>query len=381
MQRTFSLLFFIAALVLARDLRSQIDPELNIVGFKFLHYTDKLPDDLLSKRSAVFTIVPDDKNNQRGDWKGMSESAHKTLRSVGIDPVAYYNYQDLSAGEDASKLYSQLLKKREVANIVWIAAVYVQEEHRRTLRFVAVVTPFNSSTNFVDHGEQAWRYQGRTFEEVMKVLRRAVLMQELPRANHLIPEVPEFFSGTNILKGKRYEEYNSDLKIDDLGIQPFAQIEIPQDWPVSDLNDSIANEITANNEWIQEQNQRLQEILVEYPYEYYLAELGAGQSGIFKKGYQYVLVSLNTTGFNVKKMLGFTTDPNESDYITVRYQNGQPSLETLPVQTTVHKFYVKHILTGAVYLGSKWDADTTWEQALINYIENMKSELKIRRRN
>ena len=378
MLRIFSLLFLLTNWGLAPDLRSQSDPEFSIVGYKFLKYSDQLPKNLLSKRSAVFTIVPDDKSHQRGDWQGMSEAAHKTLRSLGIDAVAYYNYQDLSAGVDASKVYSRLLKKREVANIVWVAAFYVQEESRRTLRFVAAVTPFNGTETFVDDGAEAWKYQARDFEQVLRKLRDAVMVQELPQANHLVPETPEFFAGTNILKGKRYEEYNSDLKIEDMGVQPFAETRLPQDWPTSSLNDSIADELTARNALIDGKNQRLQEILAAYPYEYYLAEQGMDQNAIFKKGFQYVLVSLHTTGYNIKKMLGFRTDPNESDYITVRYQDGQSSLETIPVNRTVYKFYVKHILTGAVYVGSKWDADTTWEQALINYIENMKSELKIR---
>lgn len=378
MLRTLSLLFLLADLVLATDLRSQSDPEFNVIGYKFLKYTDALPQDLLSNRSAVFTIVPDNKDNQRGDWQGMSEFAHKAFRSVGIDPVAYYNYQDLSASTDASKVFAQLLKKREVTNLIWIAAVYVQEELRRTLRFVILVTPFNGSESLVDNGQTAWKYQGRGFEEALKELRRAVLSQELPQANHLIPETPEFFSSTNIVKGKRYEEYNSDLRIDDLAVQPFVQTEIPKDLPAGNFNDSLAAEITIHNALVQEKNERLQEILAAYPFEYYLAEQGMDQNAIFKKGFQYVLMPLNTTGYNIKKMLGFPTDPNESDYITVRYQDGQPTLETIPVHTTVYKYYVKHILTGAVFLGSKWDADTSWEQALINYIENMKSELKIR---
>jgi hypothetical protein len=35
-------------------------------------------------------------------------------------------------------------------------------------------------------------------------------------------------------------------------------------------------------------------------------------------------------------------------------------------------------VTGDVYLGTKWDADETMDEALKNYIQNFKDELKIR---
>jgi hypothetical protein len=52
-------------------------------------------------------------------------------------------------------------------------------------------------------------------------------------------------------------------------------------------------------------------------------------------------------------------------------------LKNIAANTVVYKFYVRHIDSGNIFLGTKWDADTTWQDALKNFIGGFKAELKI----
>ena len=149
--------------------------------------------------------------------------------------------------------------------------------------------------------------------------------------------------------------------------------------PPGEVNASLEEDLRAINQEVPLQNQRLAEVMEDYPFDFYLGESGMNEEDIAKKGYQYILYHLHTTGYNIKTMLGYPVDETETDYITVQYRDFTPNLVRIPVSPTgFTSFYVKHILTGNVFLGSKWDADTTWDQALVNYIENMKAEIRKR---
>jgi len=69
----------------------------------------------------------------------------------------------------------------------------------------------------------------------------------------------------------------------------------------------------------------------------------------------------------------------ETDYMTVKNRGGDISLKKIPINAPVVKYYVKQVLSGDVYLGSEWDADMSWDEALINYIEGLKSRVSVRK--
>ncbi|NJN41443.1 MAG: hypothetical protein HC811_03585 [Flammeovirgaceae bacterium] len=62
---------------------------------------------------------------------------------------------------------------------------------------------------------------------------------------------------------------------------------------------------------------------------------------------------------------------------SVTFPNGQLQLKTIPKETVVYKYYIRHIDSGNTFLGTKWDADIRWEDALRNHIKNFKAELNI----
>ncbi len=82
-------------------------------------------------------------------------------------------------------------------------------------------------------------------------------------------------------------------------------------------------------------------------------------------------------GKTAKDLLGYDITRGESAYGSVTFPNGIPQVKTIPVETTVFKFYIKHIESGNTFLGTKWDADESQVQAMKNYIMAFKSEMKL----
>ena len=68
---------------------------------------------------------------------------------------------------------------------------------------------------------------------------------------------------------------------------------------------------------------------------------------------------------------------SESALATVNYPNVVLQLKTIPAATSVFKFYIKNIDEDVFYLGRKWDADVTWQEALKNYVDGYRAAGKL----
>ena len=83
----------------------------------------------------------------------------------------------------------------------------------------------------------------------------------------------------------------------------------------------------------------------------------------------YVLCYIHTRNVVSKEILGYDMTKSESALASVTFPNDAMQLKTIPAETLVYKFYFRHIDSGNVYLGTKWDADVTWQEALRNYLK------------
>ncbi|MEP3387352.1 MAG: hypothetical protein ABJO02_04135, partial [Reichenbachiella sp.] len=164
--------------------------------------------------------------------------------------------------------------------------------------------------------------------------------------------------------------YASDLKVDKLVVPKFQKYEMEDSTALG--SDALAKIATYNAE-VDRKNRRLEEIMLDYPLGYEFSET-ASDVDIYNQGYQFVLLTMHGSGKTIKEMLDYEVDPYETDYVTIRAGS---TLNTLPVDAVVFKYYVKHVYTQDAYLGSRWDADLTWEQALQNFIFHMKDILKV----
>jgi len=62
--------------------------------------------------------------------------------------------------------------------------------------------------------------------------------------------------------------------------------------------------------------------------------------------------------------------------VTVKQNGGRAILRSIPKRAPVYKYYIKHIYSGDVYLGTGWDADETWQEALQNHMDNLLKALE-----
>jgi hypothetical protein len=211
------------------------------------------------------------------------------------------------------------------------------------------VTSFNNENDLVSKNQPAWFGEGVSLTETLTSLYRAAL-SSTKQKNLLINEVPEIDLPVTLISGLRAERFAYDLKVDKLAIPKFGEAE----------KDAV-----------------LEEIFKTYPMPFVLTDNSTPEEELRKKGILYVLCYVHTRGSAAKTLLDYPFSPSESAFVSVTYPDGQVQLKNIPANTPVYKFYVRHIDSGNIFLGSKWDADTSWEQALKNFISGFKAELKI----
>ncbi|MEP2276915.1 MAG: hypothetical protein ABJH98_15770 [Reichenbachiella sp.] len=340
------------------------------LDLKNLDIQPHLPKYLLSRKTVVLVSVPwSDKNpNVRADWKALSAKAHAAFKRMKIDPVAYYYMDDVFASPDANASIAKEMEKREIKYILALEQFPTSSAGVESYRIT--ISGFNDEPSFISERQKAWQTTGPDLDVLLTDMRKDVIRAEMERENYLVPDIPEFFTDANILKGKRIPTYAMDLKVDKLVIPKFKKYEMEDS---AALDAITLAKIAAYNNEVEQKNRRLEEIMIDYPLEYELSE-SSDDRDIYNQGHQFVLLSIHGTGRTVREMLDYEIDPYETDYVSIRSGS---SLHTLPVEAVVYKYYVKHVYTQDVYLGSRWDADLTWEQALQNFIFHMKDILKV----
>ena len=147
----------------------------------------------------------------------------------------------------------------------------------------------------------------------------------------------------NIIKGRRAEFFSLDMKVDKLAVPKFG-------------NESMDREL---DEFLK----------ANYISGYSLTDPNTEEKDLRKQGMPYVLCYVHTRNAAAKQILGYDMTKSESALASVTYPNGALQLKTIPAETSVYKFYLRHIDSGNVYLGTKWDADVTWQEALRNHVK------------
>jgi hypothetical protein len=371
-----SIIFFLFYLVSFVSVAQNFQPVQNkLLNYRALDYDyGFMPENLLSSRSVVVVSVPaESKNGARGEWHEFAEKAHQFFVRLGIDAVAYYYLDDILAGEAVTSAIAENFNKRKIENIVLLDKSRLPSGE---LIQSMIITDFNGKDSFLDHGQQAWYNQNTNFDNVLINLYRALGQHNLELSNYMVIDQPEYYKDTPVMIGRRFEEYQPDLKLDKLVVPSFEKIQLPPN-----IDDPVVLQTIENtNQQIAADNEKLAQIMNQYPFKYGIEDVSTKTNQqLIADGYQYVLMNIHTSGRAVKQFLNYKTSETETDYVSVRVDpNLEVELVTFPVETPVYKFYVKHLYTGDIFLGSKWDADLTWQQALENYINGMKIELKIR---
>ncbi len=371
-------LSFFTFLLITFSLIAQDDVEVNVVGFKFLDYQgNALPDDLLKTKSVVFVSVPtvSKTSPERGDWKKFATEAHSVLKDAGVDPVKYYYMDDVLAGNEVSQAIAEEMKKREIANIIILSHVAFQIKNKDAERYVIVATPFSGDENFMKNGQVAWKTQDKNYDKALKSFSKDAGKLGT-KENLLINDTPEFFETIDIFKGARNASFSEDLRIDKLAVPKFSEIQIPSNPPGGVINNNIRKEAEGYNQNVASLNSKLESAFADYPFEYGLVDENMDDKTLRAHGYHFILLKLNTAGENIKQLLGYESDDIMDDYVTVKQAGGKNIFRSIPKKAPVYKYYIRHINSGDIYLGTGWDADETWHEALENHLFNLVKTIK-----
>lgn len=292
------------------------------------------PANLLSSRSVAlydYTLTPEELSEfQRG------------FQRIGIDAIAYFTVDVVTAGKDPQKAYADYFLERQITNLLFL------EKGSFGFRFTA--TPFNNKPGLVDAAQPAWQMtQPKLNELLTAVLQDSWRAQK--KSNYLVNEFPETDIVVDAIKGRRQEFYAIDLKVDNLAVPKFGD----------EAMDAALDKFFAEN----------------YPLRYKLVDAGSDEQELRRKGFLYVLCFVHTRGQAAKESLGYDMSKGEKSYASITYPEGQLQLKILPKEEVVYKFYFRHIDNGNVFLGTKWDADTAWLDALRNHVMGFRQEAKI----
>jgi len=329
--------------------------------------TNSIPKDLLISKTIVVISSSDGKNKVRGDWKSFAEEAHFYIRKLSIDAVLYFYIDDVIAGYDIQKAITEQMTKRDIKNIFMLSKDKVNGRDQ----YIGVLTQYNQKPNFISNNQSAWKSQTSDLEILFRNLARSIDNANLTLENLLIIDSPEFFRGVDIIRGRRSETFNTDLRIDRLAIPKFEDLPSIENLSAESVAEMTAliNEENSKNLI---RNSQLEQLMADYPYKFEIIPYEYDEKKLLTKGFQFVLMRINSSGRNVRKLLGYEISDDINELITIR----NDSEKSIAIDGMVYKYYVKHINSGDIYLGEQWDGDDNWQDAFDNHIAALVKKLE-----
>ena len=329
--------------------------------------TNSIPKDLLISKTIVVISRNDSENKVRGDWKSLAKEAHFYIRKLSIDAVLYFYIDDVIAGYDVQKAITEQMTKRDIKNIFMLSKDKVNGRDQ----FIGVLTQYNQKPNFISNNQGAWKSQTSDLEILFRNLARSIDNANLTLENLLIIDSPEFFRGVDIIRGRRSETFNTDLRIDRLAIPKFEDLPLIEN-STAESTAEMSTLIKAQNSKNLIRNSQLEQLMADYPYKFEIVPYEYDEKKLLTKGFQFVLMRINSSGRNVRKLLGYKISDDIGELITIR----NDSEKSIPIDGMVYKYYIKHINSGDIYLGEQWDGDDNWQDAFDNHIAALVKKLE-----
>lgn len=270
------------------------------------------------------------------------EEFQKGFQRIGIDAIAYFPIDFVLAGKDVTKAYSEYFIERQVGFLVFL------DKTTEGFRFTAAA--YSQNAALVDLTVPAWQVSNVRINPLLTTLQQDSWRSQ-KKSNYLINDSPELDITIDPIKGRRQEFYAIDLKVDFLAVPRFG-------------------DAAMDNE--------LEQLFAQHwPLRYTVVDAGSNEQELRKKGFLYVLCYVRTRGQAAKEVLGYDMSKGEKSYASISFPENQLQLKIIPREEVVYKFYFRHIDNGNVFLGTKWDADTNWLDALKNHLLGFKQEAKI----
>lgn len=266
------------------------------------------------------------------------------FQRIGADAVAYFQADKVLAGRDPARAHADYLVTRDISFIILL--------DKSANNFVFTITPFNGNLSFITPRQPAWQRSSSKIDELLQNIFRDSWLTE-KKQNFLINDFPETDIAIAVITGRRTELFPIDLKTDNIAIPRQADTA------------AVAGMF------------ELMTTIYPYTNRLKLADDPAVEKDLRRQGFSFVLRYVHCRGRAARELLGYDVSKNESAYGSMVYGNGTSQLKTISADVPVYKFYIKHIESGNVFLGTRWDADEDMLQALRNYIEGFKTEFKL----
>ncbi len=298
-----------------------------------LSFTDIVPADLLFSRSVIL--------HDPGFTQRELDETQKAFQQIGIDAVAYFEKDIVLSGKDVTSSFAEYFTSRQIKYLLFF--------EKSSNGYQLIGTAFNQKSSLFD-AVPTWRVQNQRLSELLRTILQDSWRSQ-KKQNYLVNEYPETNIVVDPIKGKRQQFYAIDLKVDNLAVPKFGD----------EVMDKELEQFFQAN----------------YPLKYKITQAAADERELRNQGFLYVLCYVHARGKAVREILGYDMTKAETAYASVTFPSGQLQLKTIPAETEVYKFYFRHIENGNIFLGNKWDADITWQDALRNHILGFKAEAKI----
>jgi hypothetical protein len=299
-----------------------------------LSLTETPPENLLSKRSVVlydYTLQSEELNEMQ-----------RSFQKIGIDAIAYFQTDVVLAGKDITAAFAEYFVSRQVSFLVFL------EKSESGYQFTT--SAFNQKADLFPNGQAGWQLKNKKISDLMTNIWQDAWRSQ-KKANYLINDLPETDITVDAIRGNRQEFYAVDLKVDNLAVMKFG-------------DEAMDKELESF-------------FLANYPLRYKIVEANSNEQELRSKGFLYVLCFVHTRGIAAKEVLGYDLSKGEKSYASITFPEGQLKLKILRPDQSVYKFYFRHIDNGHIFLGTKWDADIEWLDALRNHVIGFKQEVKI----
>ena len=293
-----------------------------------------VPSDLLSTKTIAL-YDPTFSNEEL-------EQIQRGFDQTGVDAVLYCPLDLPMCNRDVQKVFTDYLIKREIKHLLFI--------QKKSSELEFIFTEFTKTKELIKPGQSVWKISGKSINEISLDIYRTALNNQ-KRVNMLVGPLPEFDLKLSFIKGMRAEYFTADLKMDKLAIIKFG------DEPM----DKALEEIFKTH----------------YPFAYQFFDAGTEEPAIRQKGFLFSLSFINTRGYLALELLEYNMTKAGSAITSASYPSGQLQLQSFPADRPIFKFYFKHLENQNIYLGTRWDADPDWQQALLNQIKGLKAELRI----
>jgi hypothetical protein len=299
----------------------------------------QIPASLVKERSLVIMNWPLDKSGEymvRGNWEKVADEVQKNLKLMGIDAIAYVHGNDWSASPSSQETFRSYFKGREVQNLIVFGINANDVYYLDVIDFIS--------------GKTQWSTTGGSLNQALLRMAKAIKLSAIQVENFLPADAPEIVYDV-----------------------PFSKWTATMNFPdqIKRLKVGVARPEGAAD-------QQLHTLLAHYPFDYELIDYKDDEDA-FRKGYQMVMLSMNTSGESIRKLLNYKPGANETHYLsTVKADSSRTTLKTIPVDAFVHKFYFQQTVNHEAFVGRDWDADTSWQRSLENFINNIRIAFKVK---